>query len=377
MKKQFLTLGIAMSTAIAASFLPRTAIAASFTELYVFGDSLVDSGNLFSVTSAFSSVGVPAAPPSPPFAQRSSNGPIWIDQLGETLGLFPTLSSELVLNPTAPPPTQGINFAIAGAFSSDAHQVEDDLPELADLLPGFLDQVDAFTALSTVNPAAPDALYVIWVGGIDYNEAFANPVSLGDTPLEQLPDAVTDNILNGLAKLNSLGGQDFLVVNLPALGESLLADTLDKLTGQDISTILNQLSTAHNELLDAKLNAFSQSQPEANITLLDVNTLVADIIANPEAFGLANVTEACLTNFRPTFQFDGVCENPEAFLFWDDVHPTTTAYQFVSDLALAELNDDAPPTAVPEPSTPLTTLLLGGMALGTFTTRPWWRRQHP
>lgn len=357
-----------MPTAIASCFLPRNVMAASFTELYVFGDSLADSGNLFNVTSAFSSLGVPAIPPSPPYAQRNSNGPIWIDQLGETLGLFPTLSSELALNPTAPPPTQGINFATAGAFSSDVHQVEDDLPELVDFLPGFLDQVEAFTALSTLNPADPNALYVIWVGGIDYNEAFVDPASLDGTPLEQLPNAVTDNILNGLTQMSSLGAEDFLVVNLPSLGESLLADTLDELTGQDISTVLNQLSTAHNELLDAKLNTFSESQPNANITLLDVNALFADITANPEAFGLTNVTEACLTNFRPTFQFDGVCENPDEFLFWDDVHPTTTAYQFVSDLALAELNDDASPTAVPEPDL-LATLVVLGSTAGMLKTR--------
>ena len=41
------------------------------------------------------------------------------------------------------------------------------------------------------------------------------------------------------------------------------------------------------------------------------------------------------------------------------LYPTTAAYQFVSDLALAELNDDAPPTAVPEPSAPLANLLYG------------------
>ncbi|MEL6382634.1 MAG: SGNH/GDSL hydrolase family protein, partial [Cyanobacteria bacterium J06626_18] len=167
----------------------------------------------------------------------------------------------------------------------------------------------------------------------------------------------------------------FLVVNLPPLGEVPFANTLDTLTGQDISTVLNQLSTAHNDLLAAKLSTISQSQPETNITALNANALFTDILTNPEAFELTNATDACLLNFQPGFQFDGICENPDEFLFWDDVHPTTAAYQLVSDLALAELEDDAPPTAVPEPATPLTTLLLGGMALGTFKTRRWWQRQ--
>lgn len=387
MKKALVRLGLVTSATIATCMLPRVAIAASFTGLNVFGDSLVDSGNLFNVTSAFTSFGVPAVPPSPPYAQRSSNGPIWIDNIGEALGLSPVLASELALNPVAPPPTEGVNFAIAGALSSDAHTVEDDLAELADLLPGladllpsaanllpgFLDQIDAFTALSTFSPANPDALYVVWVGGNDYNEAILNPTGLGDALIEQLPDAVTDNILSGLTQLSGLGAQEFLVVNLPSLGASPFASRLDVLTNQNVSTALSQLSDAHNELLAAKLNIFGQSQPEANVTLLDANTLFADVTANPEAFALTNATASCLTNFRPTFQFDGICDNPDEFLFWDDVHPTTAASQLISDLALAELNDDGELTAVPEP--PLTALLLLGTAAGMPQVRRWLKGQ--
>ncbi|MEO1298786.1 MAG: SGNH/GDSL hydrolase family protein [Cyanobacteria bacterium J06636_16] len=375
MKHAVWTMRVALPMAIASCLVAKSAAAASFTSLNVFGDSLVDSGNLFNLTSSFSPLGVPAIPPSPPYAQNNSNGPLWIDNVGQALGLAPALSTELSLNPTAPPPTQGINFAFSGALSSDVHNADDDFPALADSLPGFLDQIDAFTALSATIPADPDALHVIWVGANDYYEAFADPDSLGDTPSDQLPNAVTDNILNGLSQLSSLGAKEFLVVNLPPLGEVPFANTLDTLTGQDISTVLNQLSTAHNDLLAAKLSTISQSQPETNITALNANALFTDILTNPEAFELTNATDACLLNFQPGFQFDGICENPDEFLFWDDVHPTTAAYQLVSDLALAELEDDAPPTAVPEPATPLTTLLLGGMALGTFKTRRWWQRQ--
>ena len=73
---------VAVGFAIASSLLPLKAIAASYEGLNVFGDSLVDSGNLFDLTSAFSFLGVPGIPPSPPYAQKFSNGPIWIDQVG-------------------------------------------------------------------------------------------------------------------------------------------------------------------------------------------------------------------------------------------------------------------------------------------------------
>lgn len=359
MKKTLLAAGVA----VASCLIPLDARAASFTGLNVLGDSLVDSGNLFNLTSSLSSFGVPALPPSPPYAQRNSNGPIWIDNVGQALGLSPTLITDLLLDPTTPPPTQGINFAFSGSLSSDIHVLDDDIPAIADLLPGFQEQIDTFTNLSATIPPDPNALYVIWVGANDYNEAFANPATMGGLGLDELPDFVTDNIIDGLTQLSSLGAKEFLVANLPPIGEAPFADFLDNQTQQDISTVLNRLSGAHNELLSVKLSAFSQSQPDTNIIPLDINSLFVDILANPGAFGLTNVTEPCLINFQPGFQFEGVCDNPDEFLFWDDVHPTEAAYQLVSDLALATLNDDASPTSVPEPSSLAALLGLGLLCL--------------
>ena len=353
MKQQILATGIAISSCL----ICLEAKAASFTALNVFGDSLADSGNLFNLTNTLFPPGIPALPPTPPYAQNNSNGPIWVDNLADELGLSPTLATDLLLNPTAPPPTEGISFAFAGALSSDVHVLDDDVPELADFLPGFQEQIASFTALSAGIPADPNGLYVVWIGANDYNEAFFNPASLKVPSLDQLPEFVTNNIIAGLTQLTSLGAKEFLVVNLPAIGEAPFADFLDNITQQDISSTLNQLSAAHNQLLSAKLAAFSQSQPDTNVTLLDVDTLFDDILANPDAFGLTNVTESCLTNFQPGFQFDGVCSNPDEFLFWDDVHPTTAAYQLVSDLAIATL--DEPTTSVPEPGTMAALLAMG------------------
>ncbi len=349
MKKSLTAVGVAITTCL----IPLDAMAASFTGLNIFGDSLVDSGNLFNLTSAFSPLGVPTLPPSPPYAQKSSNGPIWIDNVGQSLGLSPTLVTDFLLNPATPLPTQGINFAFTGSLSSNIHVLDDDIPPLAPFLPGFQEQIATFSTLSAVIPVDPNALYVIWVGGNDYNEAFFNAASLGGLPLDQLPNAVTDNIVNGIAQLSNLGAESFLVANLPPLGEAPFADLLDAATQQDISAVLNQLTQTHNGLLTAKLSRFGQSQPKAKIMSLDANALFTSVLANPRAFGLTNVTEPCLTNFKPGFQFDGICSNPDEFLFWDNIHPTSAAYQLVSNVALATLDNMSSgsplPASVPEP----------------------------
>ena len=48
-----------------------------YTGIYVFGDSLSDSGRLFAATQI---------PPPPYYQGRFSNGPIWIDYLGALPG---------------------------------------------------------------------------------------------------------------------------------------------------------------------------------------------------------------------------------------------------------------------------------------------------
>ncbi|MEM8614618.1 MAG: SGNH/GDSL hydrolase family protein [Cyanobacteria bacterium P01_H01_bin.105] len=356
MRKQLLVTGIAISSCL----IPLKAQAVSFTGLNIFGDSLSDSGNLFNLTDTLlTPLGIPALPP-PPYAQVNSNGPIWVDNLGEALGLSPTLATDLLLDPTTSPPTEGINFAFAGALSSDSHVLDDDLPFLEDFLPGFQDQIDAFTNLSATLPADPEALYVVWIGANDYNDALSAPASPGGSPIEQLPNTVTNNIISGLEQLSSLGAKEFLVVNLPPIGEAPFADFLEAQTQQDVPTLFNQLSSAHNDLLSAKLNVFGQRQPDVNITTFDINTLFTDILSDPMSFGLTNVTESCLTNFEPVFQFDGVCQNPNEFLFWDDTHPTTAAYQIVSDFALAALNNgDTTTKSVPEPGALKSLFIMG------------------
>ncbi|ESA37048.1 gdsl family lipase [Leptolyngbya sp. Heron Island J] len=388
MKKKLLAAG----GVILSCLISPEARADSFTGLNIFGDSLVDSGNLFNTSDAlFSPLGLPAIPPSPPYDQKNSNGPIWVENLADALGLSPTLVTDLVLNPTTtPPPTQGINFAFSGALSSDTHILDDDLqflatlfPELQDLVDnnpflGFEDQLDAFTALSTIVPVDPNALNIIWVGANDYNEAFFNPTSLGGVSQEELPNVVTDNIIDGITRLSDLGAQEFLVVNLPDIGAAPFADFLDAESPLDIPEILNGLAFTHNELLSAKLDIFGTSRPDTTITTLDVNTLFADILTAPDEFGLTNVDESCLINFQPGFAFDGICDNPDEFFFWDNTHPTTAAYTLVSDLALATLNERTTSAAsVPEPSALAALLAMGIMGAGTLARRPQSDRTQP
>ena len=74
----------------------------SYSNIYVFGDSLVDTGNLFNATtfvqesSELLGIDIPVVPSSPPYFEgRFSNGQIWVDNLANDKNVFSHfLSSE-------------------------------------------------------------------------------------------------------------------------------------------------------------------------------------------------------------------------------------------------------------------------------------------
>ncbi len=310
MKKQFLTMGIVFCSFM----LPVKATAASlFSELYIFGDSLSDTGNAFNATGG-------AVPPYPDGNGRFSNGQIWVEYLAQELGLTPN---------------QSTNFAFGGSTTGTTNTI-------VPALPGLEQQINGFTATNPV--ADPDKLYIVWAGSNDYlGGGITNP----SEPLTNLANAVT--------ALAGVGAQNIMVVNLPDLGN------LPVTVNTPNSAALNTLTRFHNDGLTQTLNNLSQNlAPNVNFIPLDLNSLLSDAINNPVNFGFTNVTEGCLLVG---------CTNPDEYLFWDTIHPTTAAHQFIGELAFNTLQPNSP-ASVPEP-----TFALGILAFGALATKEMFKRK--
>lgn len=275
---------------------PRTL----FKQIYVFGDSLVDDGNLFAASGG-------SAPQSPPyFNGRFSNGSIWPELLASQLGL------------TSNPAT---NFAFGGATTGTTNNT---LP----LLPGLQTEISLFQ--SRFPSADPDGLYVIWAGGQDYlGSGIADPT----IPVTNLSTAVT--------KLAATGAESFMVLNLPDLGAipAIPAGTPNSLG-------LTALTNAHNSALATALQALDTQNANIDILTLDVSSLFKQIVTNPANFGLVNVTGSVVTGFgtNPTFTdtFLSSGATPNQFLFWDILHPTATGHQLVANFAFSTLLANPP-----------------------------------
>ncbi len=335
-RERSLVLSLTALPIVALISLPKAAHAASFSQLYVFGDSLSDVGNVLRDTGGL----VP--PPVIPAANgslsigyangRFSNGAIWVDYLAKDLGLGVDTKND---------------FAYGGATTGRDNGLN---PLLGTNLPGLQQQITTFQSQNPV----PDqkALYVLWAGANDYlNPNLTDPQGTVGSAIANLSTAIT--------QLAGSGAKNFLIANLPDLGKL-------PLTRGDLarSQGLSFLSSAHNTALAQTLGVLP-STLGVNIIPLDVNDLVNQAIASPSRFGLTNVTEQCLpaTPLFPTAPPPATPCNPVTdapnFLFWDPLHPTTRGHEILGEYAFSVLKSKS----IPEPS-PVVGLLTLGAFLG-------------
>ena len=284
---------------LCAAFAPLLLAAASvasaspITSIVVYGDSLSDNGNLFART---------GQPPPPYFDGRFSNGPVAVEDLAASLAV------------------PLIDFAFGGATTGVGDLADGGTQTTLGVagIPGMLRQEQL--TLAAVTPIAPTSLFVVWGG--------ANDFAVGSASVAAADEVSIVNALLGI------GATHILVPGLPDLGRvpSLPFGTPAQATA---------FTLAFNQALMTSL--------PTGATYFDTFGLFDNIVANPAAYGLSNVTDSCLNGAV-------VCANPDQYLFWDDVHPTAAADAIVAEQFA---NAVAP---VPEPATlVLTALGLAGV----------------
>ncbi len=252
---------------------------AEFDDLFVFGDSLSDVGNLDRVTLGLQ-------PGDDYFDGRFSNGPVYSELLALELGLGPLERST----------ADGNNFAYGGGRTSGTSFFEGGL-----LIQDLDDQVDQFLEERTVSS---NALHVVFAG--------ANDFILGG---QNNPGVPVQRIRNQFDRLVDAGATQFLSINLPLLGTTPRFN--------DSPDTMNQLSRQFNDELSVELEELAMT-PGVTVHALDLEGLMTNVIALPEAFGFTNVTEVGMS-----------AGDADGFLFWDDVHPTTDAHAMIAAAAFA------------------------------------------
>jgi len=310
---------------------PTLSSAMPVNNVFVFGDSLSDGGNVYNVTGGL-------FPPSP-YAQRFSNGPVAVEQFAARAGV--NLQASTV---------GGNNYAFGGAATGIvAGTTTDNYLSLSIPIPflngtGIQNQVSAFSG--SFNPN--DSLFVVWGGP---NDVFTWLDGFSSAIIDDVIAGAVSNIVNSISTLAGQGAENFLIPNMVDLGQTPFGITIGGL-GQGL---LTQISNTFNAFLDQSLDAIVGP----NILRPDVNNLLQLVQADPAAYGFDNVTDSCFDKLTFT-----TCQNPDRYLFWDDVHPTEHGHALIAANFYA--------AAIPEPSV---IVLLGVAVLVGFSFRAksFWR----
>lgn len=335
---RILLLTVATGTA---ALLPLTAGAVAFSNLFVFGDSLSDTGNNAAVidsgmtpyppgTRTTTPISSPAFIPDFPYASnRYSNGPVWVEGLAAGLGLS-----------AQPSLLGGTNFAFGGARSGP----------LGSPFPySLLDQTQSFLG-ATGGIAPSGALYVVSGGGNDARDAFALAAGGGDPT--SLINAYAADIGTIITDLETAGAQHILLLNVPDIGMTPAIQAGGLIYGQPFIDLASAVAAAMNTALNTMLGTLSPAMTDG-IRLLDTYSLVDQVVADPAAFWMTDVTSACAAS-------QACIDNPGRTFFWDGIHPTTAGHAILARAALR---------TVPEPSTVLL------LAIGVFVLWSSFRRK--
>lgn len=321
--------------------------AVAYTGVYVFGDSLVDSGNALKLAEWYGGLPFTDMPEGAPYADlgyfqgRFSNGYTFADLISnKTIGLvtrpvFPFGFEDpwlgIPIDPFAGDPSgNNLNFAYGG---SQIRQGDEVVPDLDGQTDAFKDAVDGH--------ADPNALYIVTIGGNDVR-------SLAPVNGDPIPEAdayaalahAAHTLFTELSGLIDKGVHNILITGVPDVG--LIPDY--DLDGNLVLNATEQMradaGTNYSIYLDTLIRTTVVPALQAlgaNVTYVPVMSYVdsngAPVVGAfdaiiPEIAALHGLTTGQLTSNLLLYQ---------NLVFFDEIHPNAQAHALVGSYMYSQL----------------------------------------
>ncbi len=272
---------------------------ATVERIVAFGDSLSDTGNIFNdLQWTFPT-------PHAWFLGRFSNGPVWTEYFADMTG-----------KPLA-------NWAIGGAETKHSNV----------FIKGLDAQVDSF------------GKYVARARGYDPSRtvftvlAGANDFMNDRSPQIDAVFAVTRRLEASLEKLATLGARKIVLLNLPDISRTpaFRDDPAQASLVRDKTRLYNEVLTA----MAARVNKTHGT----DIQLVDLAGMFAQVLESPDRFGFHDTEHSCLnmptekkTDYLTGPSMTPGCD-PDGYVFWDRVHPTTKVHRLIAERVFAAVSE--------------------------------------
>ncbi|MFC5474299.1 SGNH/GDSL hydrolase family protein [Paraherbaspirillum soli] len=268
----------------------------TINKIVAFGDSLSDTQNMYNAS-------MWKLPNSNSwFLGRFSNNKNWVEYLSGNLNL------------------PLYNWAIGGAGVTTQNVV----------IPGVIQQVQSFTQYmqKAQNYQPQNTLFTLLIGAndlVNYNRTVDDVIS-GET--------------QALQNLIKAGGKNILVLTLPNVSAAPIFKY--RTNGSKVAAQVLDLNKRLASLVSSLQAQYGSS---LNIRLFDTYALFNDLLNNPAKYNVSNTVESCLNinadsslNYLKTQTPRSQCTDPDTFVFWDTLHPTTHTHKLLADQITGYLN---------------------------------------
>ena len=302
-------------------------------ELWVFGDSYADTGNLGNLgrelTHAWYDPYGKTFPRRP--AGRFSDGRVLTDFVASALGMRTPVAYKARRRASQETLARGMNFAVGGAGVLDTGNFQRNISA----------QIDLFQAMHhTQQRGCGKRTALVVVSGNDY--AYAADKDNGTSAAIAYIPTVVRELRGQLRRLRDEAGMRRVVVtSLHPMGCTPTFTRLLNYTG--CNPLANAGAAQHNAALRSVLAALDPNN--RTFLLLDVHTpfaafLLDDNNGDSDNKKFKSTLRPCCESFRPdgycgeedengTRQYT-LCDDPGRYFYWDDVHPTQAAWAAVA-----------------------------------------------
>jgi len=305
----------ALLLSVFAGAMAPAASAQSFSNVYVFGDSLSDAGYF---RPFLAGIGLPAPLVATLGRFTTNPGPVWSEIVVQNYGGTPAPSNV----------TGGTIFAQGGARVTGTPGVN--TPPGQPQRP-VSTQIDEYLAAHN-GAADPNALYTVWAGANDvfYQLGALQGGAIDAAGLQANVLAAATAEIGQIRRLMAAGARYVAVFTLPNIGATPAFAT------NPLAPQITALSAGYNTTLFTGLQGSG-----VRVIPVDTFSLFNQILANPAAYGFTNTTSVACGPFPPAapaggnsfFCYTGNLVAPGAdqtYVFADPVHPTTGAQRIVA-----------------------------------------------
>lgn len=306
---------------------------------------------------------VPVIPPPPYWNAHFSNGLVWNEYLADM--------QELDRNDEK----QFLNRAFGGSWSVTMDhefslweilwhpsKIQKQILDLVNgkLIPPSFGLINS--AYLTEHPNLnPKTVYFIFYGGNDYLNALNFEKNYEKANLAHYVENVVSSIKNGTDNLIKQGAKQIVIIGMPKVGNTPRFKFTDK------SSLLNMATKWHNAGLQKMVLDLQAQHSDIKINFIDLASIFDEMLDNPKQYGFTDVNHACtdatlgpeaaavtmpgeeepmfannyvlqqaLAFHRAGPQMLGaapsytVCNQPNEYAFWDQVHPTTASHKLIA-----------------------------------------------